>query len=258
MFYVALGWLSKKHPRTLLINLQWLFCPVIQKDNKERADDDKAIIEKVGNEVDDYDVPDGVSHSYWKDLLNILVLASNNKLDMSNTKSALAKRNVQVDHELPFPQDSKKQKLYRNMDYNERREFRKTRSLEDRVADAELYNNLQKSAAKDRKHQEEADRHSKILKLLAEDGFYRALHYTVARLFAEQLSKDMLVLETTEPKQMVKDLTLCGKWAPSLEGFHDKHTMIATTIAEILFPSSRIGQNGDTRELYLKRARHHY
>lgn len=257
MFYVALGWLGKHHPRTLLTNLQWLFRPVIQKDKKQRADDDKTIVEKVGDGVDDYDVPDGVSHGYWKDLLSILVLSSNSKLDMSNTRDVLLKRNVQVDHELRFPQDAKKQKLYRNMDIKERREFRKEHAHDDRVADAELYNDLQKKAAKSRKHEEEARRHALILALFAENDFHRVLHYTVARLFAEQLSKDMLVLKSTEQGQQVR-ISLCAKWAPSLEGFHDKQTLIATTIAEILFPQDRVGEEGDTRELYLKRARRHY
>lgn len=258
IFYVALGWLSQHHPRTLLVNLQWLFRGVIEKDAKQRQDDDTTLVEKVASSVDDYEFPNGVSHGYWKDLLNILVLSANDSLDMMDPSKVLLETNTQSEPKVQLGPDNKKQKLYCDLDGVERGNYKKKRSQEDRLDETQEYNQLQKKAAKTRKRDQEAARHAAILEKFSSNPFHRALHLTIARLFAEQLSKDMLLVQTTDPDQHAKGISLCAKWAPSLEGFHDKHTFIATTIAEILFPQDRIGEKDDSREQYLKRARNHY
>ncbi|KAI1283880.1 hypothetical protein F5Y07DRAFT_91450 [Xylaria sp. FL0933] len=79
-FYRCAGWLAQYHPLTLIANLRWLSRPVIQKkaEKKEEADPEVVVVE-VNTEGDAdnvtrFDVRHGVSHGYWKDLLNILVL----------------------------------------------------------------------------------------------------------------------------------------------------------------------------------------
>jgi hypothetical protein len=258
IFYIALGWLSKNHPRTLLVNLQWLFRGVIEKDAKKRPDDDAVLLDQVGDNVDDQEIPDGTSHGYWKDLLHILVLSATGKLDMSNPRDVLSKKNIQEEPKVHLGDSNKKRKLYRDFTGQDRTEHMKQRSKEERLEDTREYNRLQKEASKKQKHEKEAELHANVLYKLSADRLHAALHYVIARLFAEQLSKDMLLVKTAEPNQPVRGISLCAKWAPSLEGFHDKHTLIATTIAEMLFPQSRIGEDGESRELYLKRARHHY
>ncbi|OJD22729.1 hypothetical protein ACJ73_05921 [Blastomyces percursus] len=263
-FYQQLGWLAQYHPRTLLRNLKWLYRPVVKTDAKEREGDEQVVVENVGEEggkdaveVDDYDVIHGGSHGYWKDLLNILVLSAEGKLDMSNPNRVLL-----VDHRVPKKPDGRrpprteKGGRYRG---GARADSQKERNKSPSELELE-----QKAASK----AEKARRHENALNRLATDPFHRALHLTVARLFAEQLRKDMLLLESgtkDNNKAALREISLCAKWAPSLERFHDKYTLIASTIAELLFPESALGPNPDSvgtqaqsREVYLKRARENY
>ncbi|KAK0940362.1 hypothetical protein LTR29_008101 [Friedmanniomyces endolithicus] len=117
-FYRAVRWLAEKHPVTLLTNLPWLVRPLVQKkvpkpEHKKNdatpangtgdvevidvkdADSDFEIIDEQDESdgrqpakkprLDDdaalteFDVRYGVAHGYWKDLLNILALAANDK-----------------------------------------------------------------------------------------------------------------------------------------------------------------------------------
>lgn len=260
VFYMALGWLKERHPRTLLINLQWLFRGVIEKDNKPRADKDQAVVEQVASSVDDHEVVHGVSHGYWKDLVNILALSANGKLNMSDPRKILLTRAL-VDKKdrskfrERWYRRKQRQRRVSKMGEDELKEYISTR--EDRINEALRKTQMEKLRAKERRHGEESARHETILEKLSTDPFHRALHLTVARLFAEQLKKDMSLLETGTKKQQ-REVSLCAKWAPSVKHFHDRHTRVTSTIAEILFPHARIGREGESRELYLKRARDQY
>ncbi|KAG5289964.1 DUF2828 domain-containing protein [Histoplasma ohiense] len=267
MFYTHLGWLGKHHPRTLLLNLKWLYKPVVKKDAKEREGDKQVIVGKVekaeggdGMEVDDYDVTHGSSHGYWKDLLNVLVLSAEDKLDMSDPDQVLLR-----DHRIPKNSDgSQPQKAKRGG--QARRHGGRGRAKVSQEGGKKTPFDLeleQKAASKAAK----AQRHEHILNRLATDPFHRALHLTVARLFAEQLRKDMILLESSKTnKEALREISLCAKWAPSLERFHDKYTLIASTIAELLFSDSALDPHSHSettgyelsREAYLKRAREQY
>jgi hypothetical protein len=94
--YNALGWLYEHHTQTLLANLVWLVRPVMEKkapkneDKKDNGDTKGAIkaeededFEMVDEPVLDsreapagantvqHDLKNGVTHGYWKDLLNM-------------------------------------------------------------------------------------------------------------------------------------------------------------------------------------------
>jgi len=84
-FYRCAGWLVQNHPQTLIANLAWLSRPVIQKTaKKDGEEDDMVIVEEEPDDNDParFDVQHGVSHGYWKDLLSILALHANGKLDV--------------------------------------------------------------------------------------------------------------------------------------------------------------------------------
>ncbi|MCJ1473921.1 hypothetical protein MMC13_002577 [Lambiella insularis] len=216
-FYRCLGWIKAQHPETALRNLPWLFRPVIEKKVKKEDDEDAmVVIEKEEVSADTkFNVPYGVSHGYWKDLLNILVLAVNDELGVLghiNEMFHTHTKNKQAD--------------------------------------------ISQSEAKTKKHLQEKSRHEAVLKKL-KDPFYHALHLSVARLFADELRKDMDLMKSGSREDLRK-ISLAAKWAPSSEGFHDKHTIIASSIAEILYPMSEYAEPGDSRELYLKRARELY
>ncbi|KAF3769792.1 hypothetical protein M406DRAFT_247767 [Cryphonectria parasitica EP155] len=235
-FYRCAGWLAKKHPRTLITNLPWLNRPLIQKkaekkDDKRKTDDDyddELVI--VEEDLDDndparFDVKNGVAHGYWKDLLNILALHVNDKLDvLSNPRDIL---NIEREED--------------------KRLWPKTQD------DANII-----------RHEKRNARHDAAIKHFNNDSIYRALHLAVARLFATQLKADLNLLKGDDARAR-RNISLCGKWAPSLERFHDKHTSVATSIAEILHPLPEFTgfdtydpENIDQRTLYLRHAREAY
>jgi len=91
-FYRAWGWLYRNHPKTAIINLSALVDPLIERKLKENKKENK---EKQEEEDDgvlvDFDEPEaktvrGLTHGYWKDLLNLLLLAASGQLDDGTSK----------------------------------------------------------------------------------------------------------------------------------------------------------------------------
>ncbi|OAK94462.1 hypothetical protein IQ06DRAFT_260660 [Phaeosphaeriaceae sp. SRC1lsM3a] len=230
--YKAFGWLAETHPLTLLANLKWLIRPVIaKKAPKPGNDEGKAKgadedFDMIGEEEADpakaHDVRHGVSHGYWKDLLNLVVFAANDQLKVDGDFASL----------LTQRQDnSKTGKRTRNWDPVE---------------------------AKAARTQQKLEQNKRVQDKLADDPLYRALHLTVARLFAEQLKEDKALLDSDKKSDLEK-LSLAAKWAPTFGEFHDKHTFILSSIAEILFPDPASScPDATNRELYLRHIREHY
>lgn len=225
-FYRCAGWLAEHHPLTLVSNIHLLSSPVIpkptsaKKQESEAVEEDLVMVEAETTEEDapGLDVVTGMSHGYWKDLLNLLALAANGKLNvLASPRDVL---NIKCETKPSVRYDQEKAKEQRA----------KTRDA----------------------------RHHQACTLLESDATYRALHLTVSRLFAEQLKKDIALLRDGDSKAK-KQISLCGKWAPSTDRFHDKHTFVVSTIAELMYPalmfSSGIAGN---RELYLRHAREAY
>lgn len=242
--YKAFGWLYQEHPKTLLHNLMWLIRPVIEKkvEKEEKAkdrtaksdsaeDDDMVLVEDdkadsqtstiVNNTegADAYDIRNGVSHGYWKDLLNILALAANGELRASGDPDVLSTAKWKVANSL------------REWDHE---------------------------AAKRRKKDKLAEQHDRVVRGLENDLKYRALHLTIARLFAAQLKQDSKLLASGKKKAAL--VTLAGKWAPSPKEAHDRHTFVVSSIAELLHDHDSIcpGIAKSDRETYLKHAREAY
>jgi hypothetical protein len=99
-----------------------------------------------------------------------------------------------------------------------------------------------------------------VTRKLEKDPFYRALHLTVARIFAHQLQEDRKLLDSGEKSQL-RNLSLAAKWAPSFGEFHNKWTMVLSSIAEILTPRlTKFDSKGSDseRNTYLRHAREHF
>ncbi|KAL2208436.1 hypothetical protein CC79DRAFT_1304723 [Sarocladium strictum] len=226
-FYRCAGWLAQNHPATLVANLRWLARPVIEKKGKkDPKDEDLVVVDEVKDEDDPlrFDVKHGVAHGYWKDLLNILALAANGELTALSDPSGVLN-----------PE---------NPEYFIGRTKRKR--------DAKL----KEMGTKEGKQTKRDD----LERLFNDDAVYRALHLAVARLFADQLTDDLLDLRSDNAK-VKRNISLCGKWAPSHDRFHDKHTLIVSTIAELLHPRDsfdHVLDPTDTRETYLRYAREEY
>ncbi|RYP55727.1 hypothetical protein DL771_012468 [Monosporascus sp. 5C6A] len=212
-FYRCAGWLAQNHPLTLISNLRWLSRPVIEK-KVDKEDEDMVIVEsKDEDDTTRFDVRNGVSHGYWKDLLNILALSANELL------SVVAR-----------PEDVLKT-----------------------VRDEWGEGKGDKEAAKAKRHELRDGRHRKAVERFNSDAVHRTLHIAIARLFVEQLKSDLALLRGDDLKAK-KRISLCAKWAPSHGRFHDKHTFIVSTMAELLHPM--VGEMD--RELYLRHARESY
>lgn len=251
-FYTCMDFLRQEHPRTLLYNLRV--------------------------------VP---NHGYWKDLLNWLVfecrddltdhqysLTSRPKLRKSSgkqkSKKALATHPV---HKRPKLQPAPKPKKVK-ADVEESGESDKAQSAmeEDKpeelakskvaltpeekeeirkkaVAKAEEFNQQKAMEARECRLKLTAERMEKARKRFVENKFYRALHIEVARLFANALAWDKARLAKGQ------SISLAAKWCPSLNQFHDNHTLIATTIAQILFPDKLPNEDQAT---YINRIREKY
>ncbi|KAL6818369.1 hypothetical protein GGI42DRAFT_309867 [Trichoderma sp. SZMC 28013] len=330
VFYRAAGWLAQNHPLTLVGNLRWLSRPIIEKKVKKEGENDEGFIkvekrEGDENAVDQYDVRHGVSHGYWKDLLNILVLAMEKKLDVvedprdvlnvedEDIKNAvLARRKRKKDGESSSAPRARTARSARSAKRAAAIEIAKRRAkakemrakpnrhvLEDqtvRIGNPEFAQQVaafeesqaRAEAARLRavkrelkaaepthaleeetvrignlklaRHRERDDRHAASMDRFNTNAVYRTLHVTVARLFAEQLQSDLVALRDSDPRAK-RGISLCAKWAPSHGNFHDRHTCIISSIAEILYPRESLASvvsAADSREVYLRYAREQY
>ncbi|KAH5075446.1 hypothetical protein HBH95_130100 [Parastagonospora nodorum] len=230
--YKAFGWLAQEHPLTLLTNLPWLVRPVITK-KAPKSDDgetekmsvdenfDTIGVEEAGPDKA-HDVRHGLSHGYWKDLLNLVVFAANDQLRVDGDPDALL---------IKKPDNSKVGKNKRNWDQATAKEARRTWKK---------------------------DQNNRVQGKIIEDPFYRALHFTVARLFAKQMKEDKVLLDSGK-KSDLKKLSLAAKWSPTFSEFHDKHTFILSSIAEALLPDPISNCSPrDNREHYLRLVREVY
>ncbi|KAI9313239.1 hypothetical protein BX666DRAFT_1864624 [Dichotomocladium elegans] len=156
------------------------------------------------------------SHGYWKDLLNICM--------------------VYVEGEIEGPTNADGTFKSLNCPRQERRPW--------------------KEAQAEAKRAKREARHTRLVDLLASDPVYRSLHFTTARLFADQLRRDLEQLRSCRSSST--KISLAGKWAPTLAKSHDKSTLLATSISELLFPPAQYQDPGESRAHYLNKVRELY
>ncbi|PNY25289.1 Uncharacterized protein TCAP_04773 [Tolypocladium capitatum] len=270
-FYRAAGWLAQNHPLTLVANLEWLSRPVVEKKAKKKDEGEMVLVEAENeDERSRFDTKHGVSHGYWKDLLNILALAVSDKLDvLADPRDVL---NVE---DTAIARTMKGRRAVRSARLSTAAATRgggvtgrggrghrggSTRAgWPDRGAASDA---AQKHGAgpTQAKRETRRRRHDAAVGAFNDNPVYRALHLAVARLFAEQLEADLSALRGEDPKAK-RCISLCGKWAPSQDHFHDRHTFIISSIAEIMYPHESMDDvisATDDRETYLKHARERY
>lgn len=163
----------------------------------------------------------GASHGYWKDLLNILALATVDELKPK----------------VPLP--SRSNFLHNYYDAKSRPAFKN--------------NQEQEEWARTQRVERSRRAHDRLTRKLL-DKRYRALYVAVSRLFAAQLAKESDVMDKLSalPANANKNdwmalmyaLTLVSKWAPTPGCSHDRVTNISSAIclllheAQALFPNA--------------------
>lgn len=155
------------------------------------------------------------SHGYWKDLLNILALATTDELDVMEAKFLHHPRS-------PYTYPNRKVKKNPTPEAHARA-----------TAAAQARAKVERARIAQERHE--------ILLRRLETPKYRALYVAVTRLFVDQLIKDIQVvheLRKLSPNEdripLLKKISLAGKWAPSPGASHDKVTNIATAISLLL------------------------
>ncbi|KAG6831524.1 hypothetical protein H0H92_009793 [Tricholoma furcatifolium] len=195
LFYKAFGWLYENHPRTAIHNLSQLVEPVCMNPKKK----------------------EGMAHGYWKDLLNILALATVDELGFIYGQSN-------------FLHAPREKYQYRHSKNQGGEVASLTRDAED------------KKKAQEKRVALDTKRYANLVQKLSQTKF-RALFIAVARLFSDRLARDLHIFEELEAlgpdeKQkrgdLLRQLSLAAKWAPTPQGSHDRHTNIATAIALLL------------------------
>ncbi|KIJ13342.1 hypothetical protein PAXINDRAFT_81425 [Paxillus involutus ATCC 200175] len=199
VFYRAFGWLFENHPRTALVNLHCLVDPMCPRPSPKGG--------ARGGAKKRY----STSHGYWKDLLNILALAT-------------------VDELYPTGHLNPRSNFLHNYcDGKSRPAFKNNQEQED--------------WSRAQRVQRFADAHDRLTRKLL-DKRYLALYVAVARLFAVRLTKDFAILEKiaalpadTGEKERMKlmgALSLAPKWAPTPGSSHDRVTNISSAICLLL------------------------
>ncbi|KAJ6459476.1 hypothetical protein C8R47DRAFT_1180743 [Mycena vitilis] len=202
-FYRAFGWLYDNHPRTAIQNLHLLVDPVCMKPGSER----------------------GRAHGYWKDILNILALATVDELSNISKPARFL-------HKLPARKGDKSRTILHGVKPDRPKGEPGVPKPDSRTF---------KPVIKAQRAVVGALNHARLERKLA-DSKYRALYVAVARLFADRLLLDLGHFlesegaESTETrKSLLGNLSLAPKWAPSLLGTHDRHTNIATAISRLIY-----------------------
>ncbi|KAK0228560.1 hypothetical protein IW262DRAFT_1309969 [Armillaria fumosa] len=206
-FYRAFGWLYDNHPRTAISNLHLLYEPVcFNAKNKDDA---------------------GRAHGYWKDLLNILALATVGEL--GSGESTFLHRGGRA---APANRRGRGRRFGGPAEPKVRQ-------------DPEEHNRESQRAAREARASAGLERYE-VLTSRLKDPKYRALYIAVARQFATRLCTDISLLTQSEsisshPDRLtyLRQLSLVGKWAPSAGGCHDRFTNITTAIGFLLHNSRK-------------------
>ncbi|KAG8763042.1 hypothetical protein FRC11_006332 [Ceratobasidium sp. 423] len=245
-FYRAFGWLYKYHPRTAIENLRFIterLCErKVKRKNKgpKKGEEDFEMVEAEGEATEKVAK---MPHGYYKDLLNIVILAMRGEL----TNPALEKfdsLNVPpLKHKTRTKQEwedikAAKKKQNEELGVDEAKRRREAESRQTVAAQAQ-------KAKEEQKGKNDADR-VLLKEKLENDKSFLALYVAVAQIFAEELAKDVALLKKIETAseeeafELKFETSSAAKWAPSLDGAHDRPTNLATAIALVMYSQGKL------------------
>ncbi|KZT74086.1 hypothetical protein DAEQUDRAFT_761537 [Daedalea quercina L-15889] len=204
VFYQAYGWLYENHPRTAIVNLPKLIERLCTRPKKDEA----------------------MSHGYWKDLLNIVALAELDQLSPREDRAPFL--HSPRGHPYDPKSDADKRVPRSRLRSRGRSRGRWVHSVPARGPQSTKVERAQAGHAR--------------LEAKLQDPKFRALYVMVARLFADNLARDVDILNemdkvkhgSDEWWKLSKRLSLVGKWAPSPTGAHDRVTNLSTAVSLLL------------------------
>ncbi|CAE6443331.1 unnamed protein product [Rhizoctonia solani] len=247
-FYRAFGWLYKYHPRTAIGNLHFITERLCERKVERKSKGPKNKEEDLEAVESDGEVEDEATkmpHGYYKDLLNILVLAMRGKLTdpyLVNTESLkvpLIQRETRTRKQWKGIKAAKKNQN-QQIGVDEAKKRREAKSQQTIAGQAQ-------KAKEERNRKNDAD-HALLKEKLENDKSFLALYVAVAHIFADELANDVELLKRIEiaPKEEAFDLKFelssAAKWAPSLDGAHDRPTNIATAIALVMYSKGNLDE----------------
>ncbi|KAG2236442.1 hypothetical protein INT48_003232 [Thamnidium elegans] len=281
-FLTSYCWLLLNHPQTAIKNLHMLIDGTVRTDAQLQANKrkEKKLSEakqdgwEVLSDADDSEEllirRDFKTHGCWKDLNSLLTIYCQGEVkgreDHSEYKALI----------WPRHERQKSARIVSRREQNVRYFLRKSMDKEDAKKNAEecheknlKRNEIKKEEARKERLETRERRNKTVCDLLENDETYRALHFTIANMYADQLKTDMAQVEKNKvsiaEKKMMNgrhalgfNLSLAAKWAPSLCLSHDKHTFLATSISELLFPPHQYQETDETRTHYLNKVRELY
>ncbi|KAI7905201.1 uncharacterized protein BX663DRAFT_502100 [Cokeromyces recurvatus] len=284
-FFYAYCWLLIHHPRTALANLHILIDGTIRTDAKLQAKKNEERKQKqakaegwdilddaeVTEETDEVLLPrrDFKTHGYWKDLCTLLTIYCQDELEgpsKDNDFQYLALHWPRISPNI----EARKAKRAAKRSKNEADGTESIKDMEENKKKCVEYNKIQQELASTARLNKRVLRNKKVCDLLENDKTYRALHFTIAKLFADQMKQDMAQIEMNKISialnksgsqnryALSNNVSLAGKWAPTLCASHDKHTFLATSIAELLFPPEEYQEKDESRVRYLNKVRDLY
>lgn len=294
-FLNAYSWLLINHPQTAIKNLHMLVDGKVRTDarlqsarKKEKMDaktkdEGWEVLSDDAKEEDLLSRRDFKSHGCWKDLNTFLTIYCQGELNgISNYPVPDARQRYIVAcptyKALCWPRHSRDKKVRRiarreqTIRYNLRLSMTEEdakKNVEECNAKSAIQNALKKEEARKKRLETRVERNKTVSDLLENDEVYRALHFTIAKLYANQLRVDMDQLTRNRisiAENKMKNgkyalgfnLSLAAKWAPTLGLSHDKHTFLATSISEALFPPQSYQEKDETRVHYLNKVRELY
>ncbi|KAG9074937.1 hypothetical protein FRC06_010370, partial [Ceratobasidium sp. 370] len=236
-FYHAFGWLYNYHPRTAIGNLQSIVERLCERTIKHKPKKDVQGFEIVDAKETPAEEVIRMPHGYYKDLLNIVVLAMRNELGDLKAGGFKSLNVPLVDR------TTRTKAQWVNIKTAKWRQNRKFGVGEAQRLRAEASKQADAARAEKAKAERRTKRESgfEMLKSkLESDKSFLVLYATVAQIFADALGNDVALLkkiETASKEEALKlrfELTSASKWAPSLDGFHDRATNISTAIALVM------------------------
>ncbi|WOH16150.1 hypothetical protein DCAR_0935699 [Daucus carota subsp. sativus] len=221
-FYTAALWLHKNHPKTLACNVHAFALFGYFKDLLE-------IMFRV------LEGPDArsIMREEWKSI-------------KSGSRSKGVKRKFEDGN------DGEKE----NADTKEARKKRRKRAKvprEERIEANRFKLMGEQQRARDLRKDKELERSKKAMDMYNTDVDYQFLFESISSLFADLLKADIEFVNSNE----AKNISLAGKWCPTIDSSYDRYTLICASIAKKLFPcESDPEYEGIADDQYVFRVRH--